>query len=72
MIPKNLRTVFPSGLGTPKSLFNWPTATKTARPITKPSITGFDRNCVMKPSFSIPATRNTTPVTRTKAAAWAW
>ena len=67
MIPKNFCTVLPSGLGTPNSLFNWPTATNRARPRTNPSITGLDRNWVMKPSFARPAPRKTRPVTRTNA-----
>ena len=67
MIPSSFSTVLPSGLGTPKSLLSCPTATKIARPVTKPSITGLDRNCVMKPSRAIPAARKTNPVTRTKA-----
>ena len=70
-IPTNFCTVLPSGFSTPNSLFSCPTATKMARPITKPSITGLDRNCVTNPSRSIPATRNTSPVTSTNAAALA-
>ena len=71
MIPRNFSTVLPSGFSTPKSLFSWPTATNTARPITKPSMTGLDRNWVMKPRRRIPATRKTRPVTSTNAAALA-
>ena len=63
--------MLPSGFSTPNSLFSCPTATKTARPITKPSMTGLDRNWVTNPSRSIPATRNTSPVTSTNAAALA-
>ena len=65
-------TVLPSPFGTPNSLLSWPTATKSARPVTNPSITGFDRNCVMKPRRATPARRKTTPTTRTNAEAYVW
>ena len=72
MMPTSFSSVLPSGLGTPNSLFSCPTATNMARPTTKPSITGLLKNWVMKPKRAIPATRNTSPVTSTKAAAYAW
>ncbi len=69
MIPTSFSSVLPSGLGTPNSLLSCPTATKTARPTTKPSITGLDRNWVMKPRCARPAARKIRPVTRTNAEA---
>jgi hypothetical protein len=63
-------TVFPSGFSTPNSLLSCPTITKTARPTTKPAMTGFERNWVMKPRRATPATRNTSPVMSTKADAY--
>ncbi len=71
MIPTSFSTVLPSGFSTPNSLLSCPIATNRASPITNPSITGLDRNCVMKPRRSMPATRNTRPVTSTNAAALA-
>ena len=68
-MPISFSMVLPSGLGTPNSLLSWPTATKMARPMTKPSITGLERNCVINPSLARPATRNTRPTTKTKAEA---
>ena len=67
--PMSFSTVFPSGFSTPNSLLSCPTATNTARPTTNPSMTGFDRNWVTNPRRAIAATRNTIPVTSTKAAA---
>lgn len=42
-------TVLPEPLLTPKILCSCPTRTKTAIPVTKPSNTGLDRNCVVRP-----------------------
>ena len=50
IVPTSFSIVLPSGFSTPKSLLSCPTVTKMARPTTKPSMTGLERNCVMKPS----------------------
>jgi hypothetical protein len=54
--------VSPGPLFSPNSLGSWLTVTKMASPKTKPSMTGRDRNAVMKPSFSSPATTKISPV----------
>ena len=71
-IPTSRWTVLPSGFGTPNSLLSWPTTTKKARPTTKPSMTGLDRNWVTNPRRARPATRKTPPVISTNADAYAW
>jgi hypothetical protein len=48
--------VSPGPFFRPNSLGNWLTVTKIARPKTNPSITGRDKNAVMNPSRSSPAT----------------
>ena len=64
-----LRDVFPEPLEMPNSLFSWPTATNTASPVTKPSITGRDRNWLTNPSRATPASAKTAPTTITRAPA---
>jgi hypothetical protein len=61
--------VSPSPFSRPKSLGSWPTVTKMASPNTNPSITGRDRNWVMKPSRNRPAATNRRPVRRMSPAA---
>jgi hypothetical protein len=56
-------------LAMPKIFGSWPTVTKMASPKMNPSITGRDRNWVMKPSRNNPEARNKTPVKMIKPAA---
>jgi hypothetical protein len=59
----------PGPLDRPKSFGSCPTATKIASPKMKPSITGRDRNWVMKPSRNSPETTKSTPVSTARPAA---
>ncbi len=69
---KSFWKLLPSPLLTPKSLLSCPMAMKTARPVTKPSMTGLDRNCVMKPRRKMPAMKKPTPTSNTSMMAYDW